>query len=64
MSVPDGVVLMYVKDGIVYPVALTDEQAKLLPYALNLLCGDDSLRVVESHPVGEAFYLQEASSNG
>lgn len=62
MPIPDGVVLMYVKDGTVYPVALTKEQSEMLPVAMQILCGPQSLKVLIDYPVGEAIRFEEAEA--
>lgn len=36
-KVPDGVVLMYVKDGELYPIAMTEEQWQMLQLTANAI---------------------------
>lgn len=48
----DGIVMMYVQGGIIYPVMLTDEQKAMieviLPAALN-----NELHIVRDRPLGK-----------
>ncbi|WP_198174703.1 hypothetical protein [Bacillus tropicus] len=52
----DGVVLMYCKDGVLYPVALTNEQNEMLQFSSMLF---QSLKVVFDRPQGKAINLTE-----
>lgn len=55
-GIKDGLVLMYVLDGTLYPVGLTKEQAQLFLIAISAL---DTLHVMTSHPQGKAANLLE-----
>lgn len=48
----DGIALMYVKNGTVYPVALNKEQVEMLNITLSMALGG-RLTVVEDKPQGE-----------
>ena len=50
----DGVVLMYCKDGVLYPVALTEEQNNMLQITASLF---SPLKVVKDKPQGQAVNL-------
>ncbi|WP_176542227.1 hypothetical protein [Bacillus sp. AFS075034] len=52
----DGVVLMYCKDGVLYPVALTNEQNEMLQMTSMLF---QPLKVVFDKPQGQAINLLE-----
>ncbi|WP_180228237.1 hypothetical protein [Bacillus thuringiensis] len=52
----DGVVLMYCKDGVLYPVALTNEQNEMLQMTSMLF---QPLKVVFDKPQGQAINLME-----
>ncbi|WP_338842101.1 hypothetical protein [Paenibacillus glucanolyticus] len=51
----DGVVLFYCKDGILYPVALTEEQNSMLQFTAKLF---EPLQVVNI-PQGPAINLND-----
>ena len=50
----DQAVLFYVMNGVLYPVALSEEQSKLLQMLVKVF---EPLPVVSSHPQGEAVNL-------
>lgn len=52
----DGVVLMYMKEGVLYPVVLTEEQNETLQFTAQLF---SPLRVVTDRPQGQAINLAE-----
>ena len=56
----DGLVLMYVKDGVVYPVALTEEE-----YATLQMLGQvfNPVTVITDKPQGEALNLTRKKIN-
>ncbi|MED1403831.1 hypothetical protein P4U07_13515 [Bacillus mycoides] len=56
----DGVVLMYCKDGALYPVALTNEQNEMLQMSSMLF---QPLKVVFDKPQGQAINLLEGRKN-
>jgi len=56
----DGVVLMYCKDGVLYPVALTNEQNEMLQLSAQLF---QPLKVVFDKPQGQAINLLEGKQN-
>lgn len=51
-NVKDGVVLMYMKDGVLYPVALTNEQNDMLQFTAELF---SPLKVAMDKPQGKAI---------
>ena len=51
----DGLILMYVKDGIVYPVALTQEQTDTFEFVQALI--PPPIRAISDKPQGEAVNL-------
>ncbi|PEB19687.1 hypothetical protein COO08_05085 [Bacillus toyonensis] len=56
----DGVVLMYCKDGVLYPVALTNEQNEMFQFTSRLF---SPLKVVFDKPQGQAINLMEGRKN-
>ena len=58
----DGVALMYVKNGIVYPVALTQEQAESLDILVGVALGG-TLTVIEDKPQGEIISLRKEAKD-
>ncbi|MGA5663759.1 hypothetical protein ACPCZR_30640 [Bacillus bombysepticus] len=52
----DGVALMYCKDGVLYPVALTNEQNEMLQFSSMMF---QPLKVVFDKPQGQAINLME-----
>lgn len=52
----DGVVLMYCKDGVLYPVALTSDQNEMLQFSSMMF---QPLKVVFDKPQGQAINLLE-----
>ncbi|HDR7711231.1 TPA: hypothetical protein QCX89_003238 [Bacillus cereus] len=55
----DGVVLMYCKDGVLYPVALTNEQNEMLQLSSMLF---QPLKVIFGKPQGQAINLLEGKA--
>lgn len=55
----DGLILMYVKDGTGYPVAMTQEQWDILQFIVPTMILNGKVRVVEDRPVGRAVNLIE-----
>ncbi len=52
----DSFMLTYIRDGIVYPVALTAKQQKRLQIAIELVAGDkEKISVISDKPMGEAI---------
>jgi len=57
----DGFNLMYIKDGIIYPVVLTVEQDNILQNVVpSLVANNENIRVVKDRPLGEAVILKQA----
>jgi hypothetical protein len=54
----DGVALMYIKDGILYPVALTQEQYDILQFTARLF---EPLKIIDK-PQGKAVNLLNKKS--
>ena len=52
----DSFMLTYIRDGIVYPVALKAKQQKRLQIAIELVAGDEEkISVISDKPMGEAI---------
>lgn len=58
-TVPDGIVLMYVRDGVIYPVALEQEQYDILS---TVVASFGPLKVVDQ-PQGKAVNLRGAKDD-
>ncbi|OMF05226.1 hypothetical protein BK129_14660 [Paenibacillus amylolyticus] len=56
----DQAVLFYSMNGILYPVALTEQQSQMLQMLVKVF---EPLQVVKSHPQGESINLLEANGN-
>lgn len=54
-EVKDGIALMYIKDGVMYPCALTEEQYTMLTLFVSGVC--QPLNVITSKPQGTAVNL-------
>jgi hypothetical protein len=52
-AMEDGVALMYVKDGVLYPVAMTQAQYEILQFTARLF---EPLKIVDQ-PQGKAINL-------
>lgn len=52
----DGVILMYVMDGVSYPVAMTQEQYDMLQFLVKPF---EPLQVIKDHPQGKVINLME-----
>jgi hypothetical protein len=50
----DGVILMYMKEGVIYPVAMTEEQWGMLQLLAKTF---EPIKVIFSEPQGEAINL-------
>jgi hypothetical protein len=48
----NGIVLMYCKEGVIYPVALTQEQLDILDMGIGMFL-QGKLNVISDKPVGE-----------
>jgi len=57
--VKDGVVLMYIKDGEVYPVALTEEQHELLQALVKVF---EPIQIINQSQ-GTALSLKQGGIN-
>ena len=58
MSVENGFVLFYVKDGTLYPVALTEEQKTMFDLCMRALSQTyHPIRVIENRPQGKVANL-------
>lgn len=56
----DQAVLFYSMNGVLYPVALSEEQSTMLQFLVKVF---EPLQVVKSHPQGEAINLTEKKNN-
>jgi hypothetical protein len=54
--VPDGLIVMYVKGGKIYPVALTKAQYDMLQFVLPSIILGGEVRVIDQ-PQGDAVNL-------
>lgn len=54
----DGFVIMYCKDGIIYPVGLTKEQIEMLDISMGM-CFQSGLKVFEDKPIGQITTLKK-----
>jgi hypothetical protein len=54
----DGIALMYLKDGIAYPVGLTKEQVEMLDMTISLSIGG-KLLVITDEPIGKMCNITE-----
>lgn len=51
--------LTYIKDGIIYPVALTAEQDSILKNVVpSLVANNGKIRIIKDKPLGEAIILK------
>ena len=57
MSVENGFVLFYVKDGTLYPVSLTEEQKTMFDLCMSAISRVESIRVIEDRPQGKVANL-------
>lgn len=55
-SIPDGVILSYVKDGVVYPVAMTESEYGMLQRLVKVF---EPLRVASDQPQGKAVNISK-----
>ena len=51
----DGIYPIYVKDGIVYPIALTKEQYSTFRFTMSICF--EKITIIEDRPLGEAVNL-------
>lgn len=56
---PDGLILMYVKDGTAYPIAMTRDQWDVLQFIVPTMILNGKVRVIEDRPQGQAVNLIE-----
>lgn len=55
-SIKDGIALMYIKDGTLYPIAITEEQYTMLTIMVSSIC--QPLNVLINEPQGKAVNLK------
>jgi hypothetical protein len=55
--IEDGLILMVVKDGIIYPAALNEEQQITFKFIQNML--PQPIRYIKDSPLGVAVNLAE-----
>lgn len=53
----DGIVIMYCKNGIIYPVGLNKEQLEMLDLSMGI-CFPGTLSIINK-PLGEIMNLKE-----
>lgn len=56
----DGLILMYVKNGTIYPVAMTQEQWDLLRIIVPIAILDGKINLIDK-PQGQAVNMLEES---
>lgn len=56
MVVKDGIVITYVKDGVIYPVALSTSEYRMIESLVAGIC--NPLKVVFDQPQGTAVALK------
>lgn len=61
-EIKDGLVLMYVKDGVMYPVALSKEQDEAFEILQQALPGP--IKVVVDLPIGKVYGLVKGGVGG
>ncbi|MBY6799500.1 hypothetical protein FCV24_14030 [Clostridium botulinum] len=52
----DGLALVYVKDSVAYPVALSKEQLEMLDITIGM-CLSDGMKVIGDKPIGKVIKL-------
>ena len=55
--IEDGLVLFYIKDGKLYPVALTEDQKMLFDMCMASISRIESIKVMGNLPQGEVVSL-------
>lgn len=55
----DGIVIMYCKDGIIYPVGLNKEQLEMLDLSIGI-CFQGTLNII-NQPIGRVVNLKKNS---
>lgn len=54
----DGLALVYVKDSVAYPVALSKEQLEMLDITIGM-CLSDGMKIIGDKPIGKVINLLE-----
>lgn len=54
----DGLALVYVKDSVAYPVALSKEQLEMLDITIGV-CLSDGMKVIGDKPIEKVINLLE-----
>jgi len=57
-NIKDGLILMYIKDDKVYPVALSEDKRNLLQHICKVF---EPITVVD-YSIGEAVYMNDKNS--
>lgn len=57
-GIKDGIVLFYAKDGILYPVGMTDEQVQTIDLMLGMGL-EGKLKVFTDQPMGDLINLKK-----
>ena len=52
----DGIVIMYCKNGVIYPVGLNEEQCDILDLSLGICLG--KISIFEDKPMGQVDILK------
>lgn len=60
-SVEDGLVLFYVKDGTLYPVALTGEQKETFGFLMKVM--PQPIKIISDMPIGKVQNLAQHLEN-
>jgi len=57
----DGLVLMYAKDGVIYPISLTQSQLSMLSITIGLVL--EKVTVIKDKPQGSLENLKSKEKN-
>ncbi|MBX4259757.1 hypothetical protein KTC96_24845 (plasmid) [Clostridium estertheticum] len=57
-GINDGIVIMYCKDGVIYPVGLNQEQLEMIDLSIGM-CLQGSLNVIGNRPLGQIMNLKK-----
>lgn len=54
----NGLALVYVKDAVAYPIALSKEQVELLDVTIGM-CLSDGMKVIGDKPIGKIINFEK-----
>ncbi|MCK5600689.1 hypothetical protein KAR91_02400 [Candidatus Pacearchaeota archaeon] len=58
----DGIILFYVKDNEVLPVAMSNEQHQMLQMVLTMVFGDDPVQIIKNKSQGTVENLMDTGA--